>query len=360
LNTLKCRIYGWHVPGHIKEQIARIFGFPIITTWNHFKYLGMPIFLNRYSSTAWLGIVEKIAARIRSWGGQWLNPAGKTVLIKSVLSSLSIFQCSGLLAPKNILEKIGKAIRCFLWAGGKTNTKKFHLINWKQVCQPYNRGGLAIKDPTIMNLSMGEKLAWRLVTGNSDWWKEAIVKKYFQSPRLRCLEGSIPAIPGSPIWRLLKSVAPIIQAKLSWAPGNGETINIWMDRILNRDPLNSLEVLQPLKDWCCVNGLHKLQDFCHWNTEGDWTSWKPPAPPEHLTPHLPVLFNNLAGCAPINRCISDSRSWGGKPFSVKEGYSHLLLETPGHPLPNFGKRSGPNPRFPKSTRSAGYWLMEKS
>jgi hypothetical protein len=70
LNLLKCKIYGWHVPGHIKEQIARIFGFPIITSWNHFKYLGMPIFLSRYNSLAWFEIVDKITSRIRSWGGQ--------------------------------------------------------------------------------------------------------------------------------------------------------------------------------------------------------------------------------------------------------------------------------------------------
>lgn len=50
LNTSKCRIYAWHVPGHVKDQIARIFGFPIITTWNY-KYLGMPIF-NHYNSSA--------------------------------------------------------------------------------------------------------------------------------------------------------------------------------------------------------------------------------------------------------------------------------------------------------------------
>jgi hypothetical protein len=30
----KCRIYGWHVLGHIKEKIDKILGFPIITTWN--------------------------------------------------------------------------------------------------------------------------------------------------------------------------------------------------------------------------------------------------------------------------------------------------------------------------------------
>jgi hypothetical protein len=164
LNILKCRIYGWHVPGHIKDQIARIFSFPIIPSWNHFKYLGMPIFLNRYNSSAWFEIIDKITSRIWSWGVQWLNPVGKIVLVKSVLSSLSIFQCSRLLAPKSILEKISKSIRYFLWAGGKIDTKKFHLVNWKQICQPYNKGGLAIKDPTIMNISMGAKLAWRLVT----------------------------------------------------------------------------------------------------------------------------------------------------------------------------------------------------
>jgi len=105
-----------------------------------------------------------------------------------------------------------------------------------------------------------------------------------------------------------------------------------MDDILNHDPLNSLEILQPLKDWCCTNGLHKLQDFCLWNNEGEWVSWKPPILPENLAPLFPVLLNNLAGCAPINRHIPDSHSWGGKTFFVKEGYSHLLLETYGPPL----------------------------
>jgi len=97
-----------------------------------------------------------------------------------------------------------------LRAGGKTNTKKFHIVNWKQVYQAYNKGGLVIKDPTIMNISMGAKIAWLLVTRNSDWWKKALVGKYFQSPRLRCLEGTMPATPASPIWHILKNVASLI------------------------------------------------------------------------------------------------------------------------------------------------------
>jgi len=159
-----------------------------------------------------------------------------------------------------------------------------------------------------MNLSMGSKLAWQLITGKPDWWKKAIVQKYFQSPMLICLEGPIRSSTGSPIWSLLNNAAPIIQVKLSWAPENGDTINIWIDRILNREALSSLEIFHPLKDWCYMNDLHKLQDLCSWNNEGDWVSWKPPSPPEILISLLLVLFNNLADYAPLNRSTTDSHS----------------------------------------------------
>ena len=46
--------------------------------------------------------------------------------------------------------------------------KKFH---------PYNKGGLAIKDPAKMNIYLGAKLAWRLTMGKQDWWKIALLKK---------------------------------------------------------------------------------------------------------------------------------------------------------------------------------------
>jgi hypothetical protein len=207
----------------------------------------MPIFLSTYGSLAWKEVIGKISTRIQNWGGRWLNLAGKFVLIKSFLSSLSIFQCSVLLAPKGVLDKISRALRSFLWIGGKTNTKIFHLLNWKQVCQPLNKGGLAIRDPTLMNTSLGDKLAWCLFSSNPDWWTTTLLNKYFHSFRLRCFHGCIPSLSGSPIWHLLKNVAPLIKAKLSWAPGNGEKIKVWTCHILDHEPLNNLMILQPLK-----------------------------------------------------------------------------------------------------------------
>jgi hypothetical protein len=58
------------------------------------------------------------------------------VLVKSVLSSFSIFQFSALLAPVGIKKAMAQEIRKFLWQGGKSNSKKFHMVNWNIVCSP--------------------------------------------------------------------------------------------------------------------------------------------------------------------------------------------------------------------------------
>jgi hypothetical protein len=122
-------MFGWNVLEHIRDAISRIFGFPFITTWKHFKYLGMPIFLNSSHSQPWQDILDKIAARIQSLGGKWLNPIGKIVLLKSFLSSLTIFSVQVILDREGILEKISRSLCTFMWEGGKSNTKKIHLIN---------------------------------------------------------------------------------------------------------------------------------------------------------------------------------------------------------------------------------------
>jgi hypothetical protein len=72
------------------------------------------------------------------------------------------------------------------------NTKKFHLLNWKQVFQPLNKGGLAIRDPILMNTSLGEKIAWHLIIGNADWWKTTLLAKYFNSSRFVVLMAPLP------------------------------------------------------------------------------------------------------------------------------------------------------------------------
>jgi hypothetical protein len=102
-------------------------GFNISLDWKSFKYLGLPLCLKSLPGEFWQLSLQKVKEKMESWGSRWLNPAGRVVLIKSVLSALPIFQFSSLLAPKGILKDLAQLIHKFLWQGGKSNHKKFHL-----------------------------------------------------------------------------------------------------------------------------------------------------------------------------------------------------------------------------------------
>ena len=75
------------------------------------------------------------------------------LLIKSNLSSLPIYQGSTLLAMVGIMQQIRKEIQNLLWKEGKTNTKRFHLINWNTNRDLKQNGNMEIKDPMLLNLA---------------------------------------------------------------------------------------------------------------------------------------------------------------------------------------------------------------
>jgi hypothetical protein len=92
-----------------------------------------------------------------------LNIAGKTVLIKSVLNSLPIYQASLVLAPLGTLRKMEGIVRSLFWKGGKQNRNKMPLFNWDKVTKPLLEGGLNFRDLRMHNLALGAKILWRQV-----------------------------------------------------------------------------------------------------------------------------------------------------------------------------------------------------
>ena len=169
-------------------DINRILGIEVKTQWDAFKYLGVPIFKATLKTSNWFPIVQKIKNRINTWGSDWLNPAGKVVLIKAVLSRIPIYQCSILLAPKEIIASIEALLRKFLSKGGKQVEKKLPLVSWNKVSKPMMQGGLQIKNPASQNLAMGAKILWNIVSGKLTWCKTALRKKYFTGSHVRCLD----------------------------------------------------------------------------------------------------------------------------------------------------------------------------
>jgi len=114
-----------------------------------------------------------------------------------------------------------------LWLrqGGKQDNKKFSLVRWEQTL-PYEKGGIAICLPGLMNIALGTKIIWRMINGNVHWWEKVLTMKYLNCHRTKLLTDTIPDRPCTQIWKLVKRIIPLIKDKISKNPGNGKTISI--------------------------------------------------------------------------------------------------------------------------------------
>ena len=86
--------------------IARLLGMEGTLSWDSFKYLGIPIFKSIPKVAHWMPLLDNLKFRIQAWGAAWLNLARKVTILKSVLTSIPIYQNTILLAPKTSLAKL--------------------------------------------------------------------------------------------------------------------------------------------------------------------------------------------------------------------------------------------------------------
>ena len=232
--------------------------------------------------------------------------------MSSVLASIPIYQCSVLLAPKTITNKITELLRRFLWEGGRNNEKKLHLVSWDKVTKSKMEGGLQIRDVSIQNLAMGSKILWNMITGKRTWSKQILKKKYFKGDKERCLERDTKVQKGSPIFSLCKKALPHFTSKLTWIPGNGAKIQIWNDSILGDQPLHGVHDLENIKAWLKANKCSTLWDISSWKNDENEAldQWNLGDYPIELQEEALNLLDHLQGKSPISARARDKRGWG--------------------------------------------------
>jgi ribonuclease HI len=336
ISQTKRKIYGWNITPNEMLGITRVLGMEGHTNWEAFKYLGIPIFKSAPRASHWNHLIDNLKNKISSWGANWLNLAGKVVLIKAVLTSIPIYQSSFLLAPASVIQKIEALQRRFLWEGGKQSRRKMHLINWEKTSKPLLEGGLNFKKTQAQNLALGAKLLWTMVTGKPTWSKLALWKKYFRGPRDRCLDFPCRESKGSPIFTLCKKALPHFSPHLTWVPRNGKKIKIWQDSIMGDPPLGLRQDLLRLKDWMESQNIITLFDISTWGEDKfmTWQGWGVLNRPPDLEREWSTLQLCLQGKAPLKKKGKDERGWGrnAKAYTTAEGY-HLITNVP-NVLPN--------------------------
>jgi len=77
--------------------------------------------------------LKKIANKLPGWKASLLNLAGRTVLVRFVLTAIPIYLLVALKVPEWFIQAIDKIRRSFLWKGRKEINGGCCLVAWEKV-----------------------------------------------------------------------------------------------------------------------------------------------------------------------------------------------------------------------------------
>ncbi|WOL00623.1 hypothetical protein Cni_G09336 [Canna indica] len=132
-------------PKQKKEEITKLMS--IKEGFFPFKYLGTNIDKSKLSVNIQRQIMGKAETRLNCWASKNISQTGKTILLNLVVNSIPIHS----LATSWINEKVIKEYASLARNYG------FHLVNWKVVSLSKARGGLGVKDLSLVKISIHAK-----------------------------------------------------------------------------------------------------------------------------------------------------------------------------------------------------------
>ena len=142
-----------------------------------FKYLGLEVGGNPGKKAFWEPVLTNLKSRLSAWKGRFLSLAGRSCVIKFVLTVVPLFYLSVFKASESVYKSIICTQRRFLWGWGKEN-KPISWVSRGDVCKQKEEGGLGIKDIRKLNCAMLAKWRWRLISQEKGKWKEVLLSKY--------------------------------------------------------------------------------------------------------------------------------------------------------------------------------------
>ena len=176
-NMDKSQIILGGCPPKLHEQCLQVMGLPESSF--PVKYLGVPISTSRLTNTECSGLVEKIMKKMQYWATRNISFAGRAMLINSVVFGMFNYWASIFILPNEVLSRITKICRNFLW-GGTPEYKKAPYISWHRTCLNKTQGGIGIKDFEAWNKAINAKLVWAIARKKDLLWVKWVHGRYLK------------------------------------------------------------------------------------------------------------------------------------------------------------------------------------
>ncbi|GAU24432.1 hypothetical protein TSUD_364160 [Trifolium subterraneum] len=175
VNFNKSMLVGVNIPGSWLGEAASILRCKVGKI--PFLYLGLPI----GSDPRRLSFCEPVLARLTNilsrWKSRFLSFGGRLILIKSVLTSLSVYALSFFKAPLGTISSIESLLINFFW-GGSEDHRKISWISWKNICLRKEYGGLGVSQLREFNLALLGKWCWRMLVDREGLWFRVLAARY--------------------------------------------------------------------------------------------------------------------------------------------------------------------------------------
>ncbi|RVW28885.1 putative ribonuclease H protein [Vitis vinifera] len=172
-------------------------------------FLGLPLGAPHKSVVVWDGVEERMRKRLALWKRQFISKGGE---------SLSF-----------------EALWDFLWGGGALE-KRPHLVKWDVVCSHKKKGGLGIRNFSILNRALLCKWSWRFAIERESFWKLIISRKYGEEGG-EWISSEVREGYGVGFWKEIRKEGFLMFKNVSFAVGDGRRVKFWKDIWCGNIPL---------------------------------------------------------------------------------------------------------------------------
>jgi hypothetical protein len=170
-------------------------------------------------------LVASVGKRPTPWQGRFMSSTARLMLIDACLSNLPLHTMGLFLLADGSHATMDSHRNRFFWEV-QSATKKFHIVNWKTICQPKSQGGLGVLNTKLMNIALMAKWIWRIYSAeNYDllWWR-------LLSAKYRTLEiFSHNPNSCSPFWHNIHKVKEHFILGVRFCPGRNSSTSFWKD-----------------------------------------------------------------------------------------------------------------------------------
>ncbi|KAL6225315.1 hypothetical protein ACLB2K_004165 [Fragaria x ananassa] len=216
-----CISFSKNVPVWKQDDLAAMLG--VKRVLKHDKYLGLPTELSYSKDEAFRFLVDRVRKQTQGWRDKTLSGAGKEVLIKSIIQSISTYVMSCFKLPGHLCKEMHQLMAKFGW-GEFGDERKIRWISWDRLCSTKKEGGLGFRDMNVFNRALLAKQGWRMICRPQSLLAQVV--KYFPST---CFMQAEIRKNMSYSWRSMLKGQQLLTKGLRYQVGNGEMISIWND-----------------------------------------------------------------------------------------------------------------------------------